>query len=124
MPVYLVTDSVTAVRTMVEAARPAGALSALIDNRFDVSPALDATEALKHMSQGVPYITAPGEQPMVEADPSDFREVDEPAPEWPSLEAFANAADADEVEADDEPAPPPTVSGWSDEAEEVAEQLS
>lgn len=123
MPVYLVTDSITAVRTMVEAARPAGALSALIDNRFDVSPALDATEALKHMSQGVPYITAPGEQPMIEADPSDFREVDEPAPERPSLEAFANAADADDVD-EDEPVPTPTVSGWSDEAEEVAEQLS
>lgn len=121
MPVYLVTDRLTDVRTMVEASRPAGALSALIDNRFDVSPALDATDALKHMSQGVPYITAPGEQPLPD-DAPEFAEVDEPAPERPSLEAFAAAADADE-NVEEDVAPAPSSSGWSTEAEETLEMI-
>lgn len=123
MPVYLVTDSVTAVRTMVEAARPAGALSALIDARFDVSPALDATDALKLISQGVPYLAGAEGSPVLECeDGTEFAEVDEaPAADTrPSLDAFVAAADAD----DDEAYPDtPASGGWSTEADEVVEAL-
>lgn len=127
MPVYLVTDNITGVRTMVEASRPAGALSTLIDNRFDVSPALDATDALKHITQGVAYLAGAEGEP-VPSEAPEFSEVgEEPttATARPSLEAFASAADADEQQEEvpeyDEPSPAP--SGWSTEAEEVAEQL-
>lgn len=96
MPVYLVTDRVTDVRTMVEASRPAGALSALIDNRFDVSPALDATDALKLITQGIAYLASAEGDP-VPSDPPEFSEVSEK--------------------------PIAALGRWSTEAAEVAERL-
>ena len=99
MPVYLVTDNNTGSSTMVEASRPAGALSALIENRFDVSPALDAADALNLMWTGVVFLRETSAQPA--ADPlgamiADTADEYETPPVRPSLEAFAAAADADD----------------------------
>lgn len=99
MPVYLVTDNNTGSSTMVEASRPAGALSALIENRFDVSPALDAADALNFMASGVVFLRETSAQPA--ADPlgamiADTADEYEMPPERPSLESFVAAADADD----------------------------
>lgn len=113
MPVYLVTDKHNDSRVMVEAARPQGALNALIDSRFDVSPALESADALALMLKGVIYL--PGadatEEALLNDTPPDFSEVDEPAPERPSLDSFTAAADADE--ADEAGEIESVMSGWN-----------
>lgn len=92
MPVYLVTDTHGTGRIMVEAARPAGALSAMIENRFDVSPALDAADALDLMTKGVVFLRAEDAAPIA-GEPAAEPEAAEARP---ALEAFVAAADDDD----------------------------
>lgn len=58
MPVYLVTDTLAGHKVMVEAERPAGAITALVNNRFDVSQGLAAGDALRLMGEGISFINA------------------------------------------------------------------
>lgn len=91
MPTYLVTDKQTKSRIMVEAQRPQTALSLLIENRFTVSAALEAGDAIRLTRDGVDFLDAnPAEaEPETERmplsafddagpddDDTDFAEVD------------------------------------------------
>jgi hypothetical protein len=69
MPVYLITDTQCDTKVMVEADRPAGAINALINDRFVASSSLDAAAALAHAADGVHFLRAD----------RDFAEVDSPA---------------------------------------------
>lgn len=84
MPTYLVTDILTKAQTMVEAQRPAAALSALIANRFSVSDALTVPEALRYMARGADFIDTNG---ATLTDPS-FDEPVSVAAEEPVVIAF------------------------------------
>ncbi len=88
MPTYLVTDKHTNTRVMVEAQRPQGALAVLIADRFTLSPALEAAEAIRHTREGVPFIdegeSAPAPQPTAQPDPK--------TDERPPLGAFSEVA--------------------------------
>jgi len=62
MPLYLVTDKLNGDRTLVEASRPAGALNAILADRFDVSTQLDAGVAVRLAThEKVPFVTAEGD---------------------------------------------------------------
>ncbi len=95
MPIYLVTDRITGVETMVEAGRPQNALAALIANRFGVSAGLDAGEALRHMRAGVVFIEAVAAPEAEQA--SDTGETPQPTPSTAEL----------------------TVTGWDDGDDET-----
>ena len=84
MPVYLVTDSLSGVRTMAEAERPATALNIVIGQRFDVSPAMDAADALRMMSEGVAFM---GLKPLDDPDDMPFEQpcYDPSVPEFPEV---------------------------------------
>lgn len=68
MPLYLVTDNVTGDRALVEAARPAGALTALYGRRFIVAGALEAAEAVRISRQPDVMFVEAGEQDEALAD--------------------------------------------------------
>lgn len=56
MPTYLVTDNELLIDVMVEAKRPAGAIQALVSNRFTVSDALETGDALRRLRAGTPFL--------------------------------------------------------------------
>lgn len=121
MPVYLVTDTLSDLKVMVEADRPAGAIAAMVQDRFEVSTGLDAVAALGLAADGVRFIKVGRDhaqispvdrEPKIEDQPvdddPDFAEVDED-PRQPLAAIFA----------DDEETPIP----FSDEAAETYEAL-
>lgn len=117
MPIYLITDkSAPQHRVMVEAVRPQTALQALIANRFDVSSALDAGDALRlSIKDGIEFIEAGGEEPEPQPEPALETPADGPAfaegtvpaarpPARPPLDAFTDGEDEpdfSEVEEDE-----------------------
>jgi hypothetical protein len=62
MPVYAITDDLTADEAMVEASRPSEALNIYLGDRFTVSDALTVPDALRRRERGVRTILAESEQ--------------------------------------------------------------
>lgn len=118
MPTYLVTDKHTNTRVMVEAQRPQGALALLVADRFTLSPALEAAEAIRYTRNGVLFIE---EGAPVPADPAP---VQQPACEPTPLGVFGGSSSGEGLAVDEE-APefaeveplPPSSSSWTDTTE-------
>lgn len=97
MPTYLVTDKHTNTRVMVEAQRPQGALSVLIADRFTLSPALEAAEAIRYTRDGVPFIEEGENAPEQETKrpPSTSSDWQAPVSDRPPLGVFAGVVETD-----------------------------
>lgn len=99
MPTYLVTDKQTKSRVMVEAQRPQTALSLLIENRFTVSAALEAGDAIRLTRDGVDFLDANSAEAGPEAERvplSAFDDAPAEDPEFAEVEAFP-VDDADPI---------------------------
>lgn len=85
MPTYLVTDKQTKSRIMVEAQRPQTALSLLIENRFTVSAALEAGDAIRLTRDGVDFLDANPAEAGPEAERVPLSAFDDSAAEAPEF---------------------------------------
>lgn len=108
MPTYLVTDSQTKSRIMVEAQRPQTALSLLIENRFTVSAALEAGDAIRLTRDGVDFLDASPVEAAPEVERMPLSAFNEPGP----------SEDPEFAEVDDE-FPIPDFGGENDPNEPI-----